>query len=125
MKAKTLAMLLILFTTLFTSSAQISLKLGVNNLKPNIIGLISNYYLIMGFFLYAIAGVLAITAFRNGEVSVLYPIFATSYIWVSILSFYIFQETLGTLRLLGIFVIIAGISLVGFGDSRLQMTGDV
>ena len=125
MKQKTTAIILILFTTLFTSSAQISLKLGINNLMPDFLSIISNYYLFQGFFLDAIAGVLAIIAFRKGEVSVLYPIFATSYIWVSILSFYFFKEELSMLKWLGILVIIAGISLVGFGDSRLTVRSKV
>ena len=120
MKQKTTAIILILFTTLFTSSAQISLKLGINSLKPGFLGLISNHYLIQGFFLYAVAGVLAIIAFRKGQVSVLYPIFATSYVWVSLLSAYFFKEDLSVLKLLGISIIIAGISMVGFGDSRLK-----
>ncbi|MBI2654885.1 EamA family transporter [Candidatus Woesearchaeota archaeon] len=124
MKTKTLAILLILFTTFFTSSAQISLKFGVNKLKPSILGLVSNYYLVLGFLLYAIAGILAIMAFRKGQVSVLYPIFATSYIWVSLLSAYFFREDLSMLKWLGIFVIIAGISLVGFGDSKLKASGE-
>ncbi|MBI2654844.1 hypothetical protein HYX06_00270 [Candidatus Woesearchaeota archaeon] len=120
MKAKTLAILLILFTTIFTSSAQLSLKLAVNNLKPGFLGLISNYYLAQGFFLYAIAGALAIAAFRRGDVSVLYPIFATSYVWVSIASAYFFGEYLSTLKLLGIIVIITGIMLVGFGGAKVK-----
>ena len=120
MKAKTLAVLLILFTTFFTSSAQISMKLGINSINPDILGIISNHYLIQGFFLYAIAGAMAIIAFRKGQVSVLYPIFATSYVWVSLLSAYFFKEDLSVLKLLGISIIIAGISMVGFGDSRLK-----
>lgn len=120
MKAKTLAILLILFTTIFTSSAQLSLKLGINNLKPGLLGIILNYYLIQGFFLYAIAGALAIAAFRRGDVSVLYPIFATSYVWVSLASAYFFGEYLSNFKWFGIIVIITGISMVGFGSAKAK-----
>lgn len=120
MKTKTLAILLILFTTIFTSSAQISLKLAINNLKPGLPGIILNYYLIQGFFLYAIAGALAISAFRRGDVSVLYPIFATSYVWVSLASAYFFGEYLSMLKWFGIIVIITGISMVGFGSTKAK-----
>ena len=119
MKTKTLAIALILFTTLFTTSAQISLKLGITSLKPGFLGLLSNYYMAIGFFLYAIAGIFAIIAFRKGDVSVLYPIFATSYVWVSIVSFYFFKEDLSMLKLAGILIIALGISLVGFGGTKL------
>lgn len=116
MKNNKLAILIILLTTLFTSSAQIFYKFGVSNLVLSIIGILTNYYLIAGTFMYIFAGILAIIAFRRSEVTVLYPIFATSYIWVSILSVYIFGEKMSSFKLIGIIVIIAGIISIGYGS---------
>jgi len=116
MATKLWAVLLILFTTLLTSSAQILYKLGTPSLTFDINGIITNYYLIGGLLLYGIGAILMIVSFRGGEVSVLYPIIATSYIWVSILSSYFLRETMNIFRWMGVFIIIAGIVSISYGS---------
>ena len=118
MKTNQSAILIIILTTLFTSGAQIFYKFGVNKLVPTIFGILSNYYLIAGTIMYIVAGSLAIIAFRRSEVTVLYPIFATSYVWVSILSIYIFHETINAFNWIGIIAIISGVTFIGFGSSK-------
>ena len=61
-----------------------------------------------------------ITAFKGGEVSVLYPIIATSYIWVSLMSAYFFKENLNLFRWIGIFVIISGIIFISVGSKEKE-----
>lgn len=116
MATKLWAALIVLFTTLLTSSAQLLYKYGSANLSLNPFQLITNYYLIGGILLYAVGAALMILSFRGGEVSVLYPIIATSYIWVSFLSIYFLQESMTLYKWLGIATIIAGIGLIGFGS---------
>ena len=116
MPTKPWAMLLILFTTLLTSSAQILYKLGIPSLKFDLTSIITNYYLIGGLVLYGIGAILMIISFRGGEVSVLYPIIATSYIWVSILSIYFLGENMNSFKWIGVFIIIAGIVSISYGS---------
>ena len=116
MATKLWAALLILFTTLLTSSAQLLYKLGSATLSFDIIGILTNYYLIAGVLLYAVGGILMIVSFRGGEVSVLYPIIATSYIWVSFLSMYFLNESMNIFKWLGVISIIAGIISIGYGS---------
>ncbi len=116
MATKLWAALLILFTTLLTSSAQILYKFGIPSLKFNLMSIITNYYLIGGLLLYGIGAILMIISFRGGEVSVLYPIIATSYIWVSILSLYFLGETMNIFRWTGVFIIVAGIVSISYGS---------
>lgn len=116
MATKLWAALLVLFTTLLTSSAQIFYKIGSATLSLNPVELISNYYLIGGLLLYAVGGALMIISFRGGEVSVLYPIIATSYIWVSFLSIYFLGEMMNNFKWLGVISIIAGIAFIGLGS---------
>ena len=118
MTTKLWAALLVLFTTLLTSSAQLLWKKSSATLQPNIASIITNHYLIIGILLYIVGGALIILSFRGGEVSVLYPIIATSYIWVSILSFKFLGEVINTLKLIGISAIIAGIVLIGYGSKN-------
>ena len=116
MATKLWAALLVLFTTLLTSSAQILWKKGSATLAFDILGIITNNYLIGGILLYAIGGILIIVSFRGGEVSVLYPIIATSYVWVSFLSIRFLGETMNLMKWIGIISIIAGIISIGYGS---------
>ena len=116
MATKLWAALLVLFTTLLTSSAQILWKIGSATLSFNIVNILTNYYLIGGVILYIVGGALIIISFRGGEVSVLYPIIATSYIWVSFLSMKFLGEMMNLYKWIGIAGIIAGIVLIGFGS---------
>lgn len=116
MATKLWAALLVLFTTLLTSSAQIFYKLGSKTITLDPLSIITNYYIIGGLLLYAVGGTLMILSFRGGEVSVLYPIIATSYIWVSFLSIYFLGETMNHFKWAGVFSIIVGIAFIGFGS---------
>ena len=116
MKTKSWAIGLILLTTLFTSTAQILYKKGAETLSFDILAIITNYYLIFGILLYVIGAGLMILAFRGGDLTVLYPIIATSYIWVGILSWLIFSESLNIFRWAGIFSIFFGVIFVGIGS---------
>jgi len=116
MATKLWAALLVLFTTLLTSSAQLLWKKGSATLTFNIVGVLANNYIIGGILLYIVGGILIIVAFRGGEVSVLYPIIATSYIWVSLLSVRFLGEIMNVFKWLGIMAIILGIILIGYGS---------
>ena len=116
MATKLWAALLVLFTTLLTSSAQLFYKYGSAAASLNPFELITNYYLIAGLLLYAVGGALMIISFRGGEVSVLYPIIATSYIWVSFLSMFFLGEIMNTFKWIGVITIIGGIALIGYGS---------
>jgi len=118
MATKLWAMGLVLFCTLLTSSAQLFYKFGVATLSLNFLSIITNVYLLMGMALYIVGGILIIISFRGGEVSTLYPILATSFIWVSFLSIYFLDETMNVFKWAGIFTIVAGIVFIGYGSNR-------
>ena len=106
MATKTWAIVLMFITTGLTSFAQIFYKKGTVGVSYDFI------FIGIGLLLYAIGAVIMIIALKGGEVSVLYPIIATSYIWVSLLSIYFYQEPINFLRWTGIFTIIAGIIFI-------------
>ena len=116
MATKLWAALLVLFTTLLTSSAQILWKKGSATLTFSILGVLANNYIMGGLLIYIVGGILIIISFRGGEVSVLYPIIATSYIWVSFLSIKFLGEIMNNFKWIGIASIIAGIVLIGYGS---------
>ena len=116
MATKLWAVLLVVFCTLLTSSAQVFLKFGASRLPE----IVTNLPLLVGFVLYGVAAVALIVSFKGGEVTVLYPIIATSYIWVTLLSNVYFSESLPFLKLAGVFFIIMGICSIGYGSRSSQ-----
>ena len=116
MATKLWAMLCVLFTTLLTASAQILYTLGSARLQFNLAGILGNYYILAGIFLYAIGGILMLISLRGGEVSVLYPIVATGYIWVGLMSSFFLNEKMNLFRWIGVILIIGGIAFIGYGS---------
>lgn len=109
MKTKIWAMSLVLFCTGLTTLAQFLWKTGTVNLS------IYNPWIWAGFLSYGIAAVLLIVALKGGELSVLYPIVATSFVWVTLVSWFVFKEFIGINKWVGVIAIIGGISLIGVG----------
>ena len=68
--------------------------------------------------LYAVSTVLLVLALRDGELSVLYPIISMTYVWVLLLSVLIFNESLNLFKILGISVIVFGVSFLGRKDKK-------
>lgn len=120
MATKLWAMGVVLFCTLLTSTAQLFYKFGAEKLEFNFLSIITNYELLMGILLYAVGGTLLILSFRGGEVSALYPIIATSYIWVSFLSIYFLNEEMNIFKWAGVLTIVSGIILIEYGSSRAE-----
>lgn len=121
---KTWAIILVIIMTGLTSSAQVMYKLAASP-GASLIDVLLSRYLWAGLALYSIGFILLNIAFRGGEVSTLYPIIATSYIWVAVLSYYRFNEHLSSLKLLGIFAIVIGVALISRSDKSGAVAEEV
>ena len=59
-----------------------------------------------------------VIALRGGDLSVLYPLIALSYVWVSILSQFILHDNMNFLKWAGVVSIIVGVSFIGMGGRK-------
>lgn len=123
MTTKLWAIILVVFVTLLTSSAQIFYKLGADKLSLNLYSLLTNHFLLAGLLLYGFGAVILIIALKAGEVSVLYPVIATSYIWVALLAWALFGESLSSFKIAGISFIFLGVSCIGVGTRYRKRAG--
>ena len=114
-KEKTIAIIIVVLCTILTSSGQLFLKLGSNNLSLDIFNLIQNYWLLAGIVLYGMGAILFIIALKFGELSVVYPIISLSFVWVTLLSSLFLNEELTSLKFSGIPLILIGVCLIGIG----------
>lgn len=85
----------------------------LSTVLPFVIALLGNWPLLLGYSLHACNAFLLIMALRHGELSVLFPIYALSYIWVDLLSLYFFHEHMNIWKTAGILFIMGGVSLLG------------
>jgi drug/metabolite transporter (DMT)-like permease len=116
------AALIVACCTLLIAVAQILIKIGANRLSHagfmgTFIGIFTVPPLFAGYCLYGVFTVLFVYALRHGEVSVLYPIIALGYVWVAILSSVVFHESMNPLKIVAIAIIVAGVSVLGWGKS--------
>ena len=119
MKTKPFAIVLVFLDTIITSVALILLKSAAASFSFNLISMLTNFNLIGGLSLFALAAVLLLIAFKNGELSVLYPVIAASYIWVSILSpIFFLTDSMNLVKWVGVFFILIGITALGTGGSN-------
>jgi drug/metabolite transporter (DMT)-like permease len=119
-QAQRRAVWLVVFCTFVVAVAQILMKSGADYAQAHhgLIGIVTNPVLVVGYGLYAVVTVLIVVAFKDGELSVLYPILSLSYLWVTVLSFFIFHDTLNAYKLIGVTVIMCGVAVLGRGTKQ-------
>lgn len=110
------AVLIMVVCTVFTSAGQILWKIGINRFT-DIYSLLS-FPMLFGFISYGLGAVLMLVAFKYGELSLLYPIIATSYVWVSILSPLFFADQMNIWKWAGVLLILLSVSLLGISSRK-------
>lgn len=112
MQVKLSIILLVALCALLGATGQIFFKLASKNLSFDVMSLITNWKLFLGLFFYAIATVLFVFALRYGNLSILYPIIATSYIWVTIFSTVFLKEAFPPYKWIGVLLIIGAVWII-------------
>jgi multidrug transporter EmrE-like cation transporter len=110
---------LVFCCTILGAAAQILMKSGANHMTgPGLLGMATNLPLMAGYCLYGISTLLLVLALKDGELSLLYPVIALTYVWVTVLSFLIFNDSINPWKLLGIVLIVTGVAVLGKGGKR-------
>jgi drug/metabolite transporter (DMT)-like permease len=117
------SILIVICCTLLVALAQYLIKLGANHLShaglmATLIGIFAIPQLFAGYCLYGVFTVLFVYALRNGELSILYPLIALGYVWVTITAVVAFHEAMNPLKLAGLVVIVAGVAVLGWGGGK-------
>jgi multidrug transporter EmrE-like cation transporter len=118
------AILLVASGTLLGAAAQILIKMGAGalgqhaSLLHTAIGMVTIPSLFLGYSLYAVYTVILVVALREGELSLLYPVIALTFVWVTIASVLVFHEHMNAAKLAGIAIIMAGVAVLGGGGKK-------
>ena len=119
METKLWAVGLVLAGVVMTSLAQVFYKwtaLRLDYLDP--LSYITTYPFIIALILFGVGGAFLVYSFKGGNVTVLYPLFATSYILVMLFSRYIYGEPITSFKWVGVGIIILGITIISIGSKK-------
>jgi drug/metabolite transporter (DMT)-like permease len=113
MKNQTTPIILTLVASVCGAGANLLFKKSSQQILE--IPVYQNYFLIIGLILFSSVLILFLTAFRlGGETVVIYPTYATTYIWIIFLSNKFENVPINNYHILGMLLISAGVSVIGF-----------
>jgi drug/metabolite transporter (DMT)-like permease len=111
-------LLLTALSAFLGSIGQLEFKRGADNLQFDIKLLLTNYHLIIAIAVYCVSTVFYVYALNKEQLSLLYPIIATSYIWTLIFSKVFLKEPVGLTSWTGVFFILLGVTLIATQAGR-------
>lgn len=110
---------LILVNTLILVGGQFLWKFGLMGRSDSyesvggVVKLFLSPYIVSGLFLYGLATVLWLFILTRVPLSVAYPIQSLAYIFAVFGAYFVFNEPLTTPKIIGVLLIMAGVSLIG------------
>jgi len=117
------AVFIVVACTLIGALAQVLIKLGAAHLEhtgliATALGIFTIPTLFAGYCLYGVFTVLLVFALRDAELSILYPVIALSYVWVTLASVMVFHESMNPPKAIGLAIIVLGVGVLGRGGTR-------
>jgi drug/metabolite transporter (DMT)-like permease len=97
------------------SFGAVLLKAGAVRLQRSWDSLFLNWRLAAGVVVYVLSSLLFVRGISHGELSLLYPLVALGYVFTMFWSRIFFGEPLTKMKFLALFVILAGVAMLGAG----------
>jgi multidrug transporter EmrE-like cation transporter len=116
--ARRKSLLLVFACTILGSAAQLLIKTGMSHFSPHILAMATNIPLVVGYSIYGINTLMMVLALRDGEMSLLYPIIALTYVWTTLLSYTLLGEPSSLYKNVGILTIVAGVAVMGRRENK-------
>ena len=114
MTTPTVSILMFLAAALFGALGQYLYKSGADAAGGTIASYIVNPRLLGGIVCYVAVMVLFVAAFKKGgALTVLYPVYATTFIWAAVLALYVYGTPIKVVNVAGMGLLVAGMYLMG------------
>jgi drug/metabolite transporter (DMT)-like permease len=122
-KARKVATALVFLCTVIGAAAQMLMKAGVQGQpQESALGMLVAIFrtptLFAGFSLYGLSAALLVAALKYGELSILYPVIALTYVWVTALSVLLNNETLNPMKVIGVATVVLGVAILGRSSKK-------
>ncbi|MDZ7637662.1 MAG: EamA family transporter [Bryobacterales bacterium] len=115
MNATTSSVLLVLVASFIGSFGAVLLKAGSMRVKRGLRDMVLNPRILLGCVTYVLSSFFFILAIRQGELSILYPMVALSYVWTMLWAKIFFDEPFTRNKFAGIALILTGVALLNVG----------
>ena len=103
-----------LIASLLGALGQYLYKSGADISDGTFIGYLSNLRIIGGVVCYIAVMVLFVGAFKKGgSMTVLYPVYATTFIWAALLAWMVYGNQIKPINIMGMVFLIGGMYLMG------------
>jgi drug/metabolite transporter (DMT)-like permease len=109
---------LVSFGAFIGSFSSLGFKAGSKRLEKNLRSLYTNWPLALGIVGYLLSAVFFILGVKTGELSILFPMVSTGYIWTMIWARMFFHEPLTRGKFVGLALILVGCVLLGLGTRQ-------
>lgn len=109
--------ILTIISAAIAAGSQYFMKNSIHKFRLNISGIISllkNKGVMAGIGMYLLGSVFYLFALDSGELSFVYSIFSSTFIFVLLISYFVLREGISKTRLLGTALIILGILVIAF-----------
>ena len=115
--SQTIPILLNLVAAVLGASGQYLYKLGAGRLST--VPLYRNWPLFSGMVLFCVVMVLFVIAFKmGGRMSVVYPIYATTFVWGTVLAIWVDREPFSWVQIGGVGVILIGVAMIAWWSPK-------
>lgn len=109
-----LAIIYFIIAAFLGALGQYLYKAAAQQITAELSSILYNYKLFAGIACYIIVMVLFVAAFKKGgELTTLYPIYASTFIWAAIIAYFTDQTPIKAFNILGMFFIILGMYFMG------------
>jgi drug/metabolite transporter (DMT)-like permease len=115
-------LLIALIAIVLLVGGQTLLKLGLNaiggvslfdgNPVGSLLGLLHTPWIVLGFACYGVSAILWLDVLSKLDFSLAFPLVSLTYVFSLVIGRFIFQETVGLDRILGVFLILGGLFFV-------------
>lgn len=114
MKTPFISILLFLIASLLGAVGQFLYKSGAETAGRSVCSYLLNARIIAGVACYTAVMILFVAAFRKGgELSVLYPIYATTFIWAAIIGMIAYGTPIKMIHIGGMALLLLGMYMMG------------
>jgi multidrug transporter EmrE-like cation transporter len=109
-----LSMILFLIAAIVGALGQFLYKSGAEQTSDEWFSYLLNWRLLVGVLCYIAVMILFIAAFkRGGSLSVLYPLYASTFIWAALIGLWAYGVPIRPINIAGMVLLVAGMYLMG------------
>lgn len=106
-----ISVVLAVISSFLGATGMLFFKLGSKKASLRVMDWLTNWKVMLGILLYFTALLALIISMKSGDLSIVYPIYALSYIWVALFSKRFLNEKISLINWLGFAIIMVGVSL--------------